>query len=195
MRLVLHFTRGCSCPPIQLACRACPILPKGGFSSLGNQGFDSQPSNRNLQWCLYWTWTASNHWGGPLRWHFYCSGWCASWYHGQWLLGRLGQIIGSRSFWSIFTSRGSGKLNTPKLFWYWWYGKWNHMTLYKRLASCLVANWDHPYSSTSFWLHCRLTFLLFRSAIQCIRGGHSSCGHATKSPPPIDLAIFALQCI
>lgn len=66
---------------------------------------------------------------------------------------------------------------------------------YKRLASCLAMKWDHSYSSTMSWLRCRLTFSLLRSAIQCIRGARSRCGHATKSPPPIDLAISELQYI
>ena len=66
-------------------------------------------------------------------------------------------------------------------------------TFYKRLASCLTMKWDYPYSSTMSWLRCRLTFSLLRSAIQCIWGARSSCGHAIKSPPPIDLAISELQ--
>ena len=68
-------------------------------------------------------------------------------------------------------------------------------TFYKGLASCLAMKWDHSYSSTMSWLRCRLTFFLLRSAIQCIKGARSSCGHATKSPPPIDLAISELQCV
>ena len=48
--------------------------------------------------------------------------------------------------------------------------------------------WDQSYSSTMFWLCCRLTFSLLCSAIQCIRGPWSNNGHAAKSPPPIDLA-------
>ena len=54
---------------------------------------------------------------------------------------------------------------------------------YKRLASCLAMKWDQSYSSTLSWLRCRLTFSLLRSAIQCVRGARSSCGHAAKSPP------------
>ena len=57
-------------------------------------------------------------------------------------------------------------------------------TFYKRLASCLAIKWDHSYSSTMSWLRCRLTFSLLRSAIQCIRGARSSCGHATTSHRP-----------
>ena len=41
---------------------------------------------------------------------------------------------------------------------------------YKRLASKLATKWDQPYSSTLSWFHCRLTFSLLRSAVQCIRG-------------------------
>ena len=66
---------------------------------------------------------------------------------------------------------------------------------YKRLASCLAMKWDQSYSSTMFWLRCRLTFSLLRSAVQCIRGARSSNGHAAKSSPPIDLAISELCCI
>ena len=60
-------------------------------------------------------------------------------------------------------------------------------TFYKRLASLLADKWDHTYSKTLYWLHCRLSFSLLRSAIQCIRGARSSCGHAIHSSSPIDL--------
>ena len=60
---------------------------------------------------------------------------------------------------------------------------------YKRLASLLAMKWDQSYSCTLSWLRCRLMFSLLRSAIQCIRGARSSCGHACKSPPPTDLVI------
>ena len=60
-------------------------------------------------------------------------------------------------------------------------------TFYKRLASLLADKWEHPYSSTLSWLRCLLSFSLLRSAIQCIRGARSSCGHASRSPLPIDL--------
>ena len=33
-------------------------------------------------------------------------------------------------------------------------------TFYKRLASLLSTNWDHPYSSTLCWLRCRLCYAL-----------------------------------
>lgn len=53
---------------------------------------------------------------------------------------------------------------------------------YKRLASLLADKWDQPYSQTMNWLRCRISFALLRSAIQCIRGARSSCGHAILSP-------------
>ncbi len=65
-------------------------------------------------------------------------------------------------------------------------------TFYKRLASLLAAKHDQPYGPTVNWLRCRLSFSLLRSAIQCIRGARSSCGHAV-STPPIDLAIAETQ--
>ena len=59
-------------------------------------------------------------------------------------------------------------------------------TFYKRLASKL-SQWNSPYSTTLCWLRCRLAFSLLRSSIQAIRGARSSCGHAVRSPGPIDL--------
>ena len=58
---------------------------------------------------------------------------------------------------------------------------------YKNLASKLAMKWNQSYSTTISWLRCRLTFSLLRSAIQCIRGSHSSQGHACKALPQIDL--------
>ena len=60
-------------------------------------------------------------------------------------------------------------------------------TFYKRLASLLADKWEHPYSSTLSCLRYLFSFSLMRSAIQCIRGARSSCGHASRSPLPIDL--------
>ena len=59
-------------------------------------------------------------------------------------------------------------------------------TFYRRLASLLADKWEHPYSSTLYWLRCLLSFSLLRSAIQCIRSACSSHGHASRSPHPID---------
>ena len=60
---------------------------------------------------------------------------------------------------------------------------------YRRLASMLAHKWDQPYSSTLWWLRCRLTFSLIRSAIQALRGARSSQGHAVHSPASVDLVI------
>ena len=59
---------------------------------------------------------------------------------------------------------------------------------YKRLASLLADKQDQPYSTTLHWLRCSLSFSLFRSAIQCIRGARSSRDHAMKMSP-VDLVI------
>ena len=60
-------------------------------------------------------------------------------------------------------------------------------TFYKRMACLLADKWDQPYSSILCWLRCRISFSLLRSAIQCIRGARSSCGHPIKEFHPIDL--------
>ena len=60
---------------------------------------------------------------------------------------------------------------------------------YKRLVSMLAQKLDHPYSTTLWWLGCRLTFSLIRSAIQALRGARSSRGQAAHSPAAIDFAI------
>ena len=63
-------------------------------------------------------------------------------------------------------------------------------TCFKRLASMLAEKWDQPYSNTLAWMRCKLSFALLRSAIQCIRGAHSSSSQAHKLfIPPIDLVI------
>ena len=51
---------------------------------------------------------------------------------------------------------------------------------YKRLASMIATKHDQSYCSTISWLRCTLSFSLLRSAIQCIRGSHSSGGRAAK---------------
>ena len=61
---------------------------------------------------------------------------------------------------------------------------------YKRLASMLAHKWDQPYRTTLWWLRCRLTFPLIRSAIQALRGTRSSQGHAIHSPASVDLVIL-----
>ena len=63
---------------------------------------------------------------------------------------------------------------------------------YKRLASLLASKRDQQYGKTLSWLRCKLCYCLLRSAIQCIRGALSSCGHAVSSTP-IDLVIEESQ--
>jgi len=47
---------------------------------------------------------------------------------------------------------------------------------YKRLAALLSTKWGFDYSVVMGWLRCCLSFSLLHSAIQCIRGAHSSIG-------------------
>ena len=53
-------------------------------------------------------------------------------------------------------------------------------TVYKRLASLVAEKHNHPYSSTLFWLRCKVSFSLLRSAIMCIRGSRSSYHRPTN---------------
>ncbi|KAL5459842.1 hypothetical protein EMCRGX_G033225 [Ephydatia muelleri] len=62
-------------------------------------------------------------------------------------------------------------------------------TTYKRLASLLADKWGTSYSQTMGWLHCRLSFSLLRSSIQCIRGARSNQGHAIHLPASIELTV------
>ena len=67
--------------------------------------------------------------------------------------------------------------------------------VYKRLASLLADKQGRPYSSTLYWLRCRLNFSLLRSAIMCIRGSRSTFSPDSTSPPTesIDLALHERQ--
>ena len=55
-------------------------------------------------------------------------------------------------------------------------------TMYKRIASLIADKRQEPYSTTLFWLRCKLSFSLLRSAIMCLRGTRSvhshSCHHS-----------------
>ena len=53
-------------------------------------------------------------------------------------------------------------------------------TVYKRMASLIAEKQNHPYSSTLFWLRCKLSFSLLHSAIMCIRGSRSSYHRPTN---------------
>ena len=66
--------------------------------------------------------------------------------------------------------------------------------VYKRLASLLAEKQGRPYSSTLYWLRCRLNFSLLRSAIMCIRGSRSTFSPDSTSPTEsIDLALHEGQ--
>ena len=46
--------------------------------------------------------------------------------------------------------------------------------VYKHIASLLSEHSGQLYSKTLYWLRCKLTFSLLRSAITCLRGSRSS---------------------
>ena len=59
---------------------------------------------------------------------------------------------------------------------------------YKRLVSLLSMKREQPYSSNMTWLRCLFSFSLLHSAIQSIRGAHSSKGHPiSNNSAPSDL--------
>ena len=59
---------------------------------------------------------------------------------------------------------------------------------FKRLASLLADKKDVSYSVVMSWLHCRISFSLLRSAIDCLRGAWSSKGHPANLQS-LDLAV------
>lgn len=62
--------------------------------------------------------------------------------------------------------------------------------VYRRIASLIAEKQQQPYSRTLFWLRCKLSFSLLRSAIMCLRGARSSLHHParpSKIGEPIDL--------
>ena len=46
--------------------------------------------------------------------------------------------------------------------------------VYKRLASLIAEKYEKPYSKTTQWNWCRLSYSLLRSAIMCLHGSRSS---------------------
>ena len=54
--------------------------------------------------------------------------------------------------------------------------------VYKRIATLISEKRDQPYSKTLFWVRCKLSFLLLRSAIMCIRGSRSSYYRLGRMP-------------
>ena len=49
----------------------------------------------------------------------------------------------------------------------------NATAFYKCLSSQISDKWKQPYSTTSGWLRCRISFSLLRSSIVCLRGARS----------------------
>ena len=64
--------------------------------------------------------------------------------------------------------------------------------VYKRLAYLLSLKRGVLYSSVMAWLRCRLSFLLLRSAIACLRGARSHSG-CPASHRALDLALIEGQ--
>ena len=60
--------------------------------------------------------------------------------------------------------------------------------VYRRLASLISEKSSQSYSMTLYWLRCKLSFSLLRSAITCLRGSRSSYHHFKFSDTAIDLA-------
>ena len=68
---------------------------------------------------------------------------------------------------------------------FWKYGAFgNHC----RLASLISEKSSQTYSMTLYWLRCKLSFSLLRSAITCLRGSRSSYHRFKFSDSAIDLA-------
>ena len=59
---------------------------------------------------------------------------------------------------------------------------------FQRIASLLADKWATPYSAIMGWLRCRLSFVLLRSYIMCLRGSrkHVRSDAAVRRP---DLAV------
>ena len=49
--------------------------------------------------------------------------------------------------------------------------------VYKCIASLISERSSQSYSLTLYWLRCKLSFSLLRSAITCLRGSRSSKHH------------------
>ena len=60
--------------------------------------------------------------------------------------------------------------------------------VYKCLASLISEKSGQSYSMTLYWLRCRLSFSLLRSAVTCLRGSRSSYHCLKFTDSAIDLA-------
>ena len=43
----------------------------------------------------------------------------------------------------------------------------------KRMSDFLAAKWERPYSVVSGWVRARLSFVILRAALLCVRGSHT----------------------
>ena len=60
--------------------------------------------------------------------------------------------------------------------------------VYKRIANLISEKSNQSYGTALYWLRCRLSFSLLRSAITCLRGSRSSFHRFRFSDTSIDLA-------
>ena len=60
--------------------------------------------------------------------------------------------------------------------------------VYKRLANLISEKSGQSYNMTLYWLRCRLSFSLLRSAVTCLRGSRSSYHRFKFTDSAINLA-------
>ena len=67
--------------------------------------------------------------------------------------------------------------------------------VFKRLASLIADKQEQPYSKTLFWLRCKLSFSLLRSAVMCFRDSRSSytIGHNIFLHHPLTLQLLTAR--
>ena len=66
-------------------------------------------------------------------------------------------------------------------------------SLYKRIASLLADRRNEPYSHVMAFVRCRISFVLLRSCIVCLRGSRTLFGkyqqRMDQQEPPATLAV------
>jgi len=68
--------------------------------------------------------------------------------------------------------------------------------VYKIVASLIAKKHGKPYSKTIYWMRCRLSYSLLRSAIMCLRVARSSLHRPICSfEGEIDLALAKEECL
>ena len=175
--------------------------PRGGFPMVChnlNTWHYSEFTNRSVPWCSNRTMLTNTHWwvlGGSFFQYIAVNGFWGSrferTYLDVWVFNPLAVSNRSTSINSCYRKHEDEKktcirvactwsralyFDSFSVLCNWGYGK----AFYKRLASLLVDKWEQPYNSTLCWLRCHISFSLLWSAIQCIRGAHSSRGHASQ---------------